>query len=131
MKKTILIVLSIFVSTILQAQEGDTLFHVRTPIYDARYFKSNKDPLYQNVQTLQQFVINVTVSYQMYAKKIKEDRYLKPGIILNNKPVSIDSLKAISWDKIKSLEFRTGKQKKIELFSSIKARSGIFFIETK
>jgi hypothetical protein len=130
MKKTILILLSIVATTILHAQEGDSTSYfekVRMP-KTYKYYDSDKDSLYQNVQTLQQFVFNVAVSYQMYAKKIKEDRYLKPGIILNNKPVPLDSLKNIPWNKVRNLEFKTREVK--ALFPSI-THSGVFFIETK
>jgi len=131
MKKPILILLCIFSTTILHAQEGDSTSYFekfRNPV-TYKYYDSDKDSLYQNVQTLQQFVFNVAVSYQMYANiKIKEDKYLKPGILLNNKPVPLDSLKNIPWNKVKNLEFKTGEVK--ALFPSI-AHSGVFFIETK
>ena len=116
-------------STILYAQGVESTVPFRNPI-NHRYYNSNGDTLCQNVQTLQQFIFNVAASYQMYADiKMKEDKFLKPGILLNNKPIPTDSLDTISMDDIKKIEFRTGEGVKA-IFPSM-AHSGVFFIETK
>ncbi|MGM0377078.1 MAG: hypothetical protein ACQEQ0_09900 [Bacteroidota bacterium] len=129
MKKILFILMGISFSTILYAQGVERTVPFRNPI-NHKYYNSNSDAPCENVQTLQQFIFNVAASYQMYADiKMEEDKFLKPGILLNNKPIPTDSLSTISMDDIKKMEFRTGEGVKA-IFPSM-AYSGVFFIETK
>ncbi len=128
MKKIIIISIFLLMSASLFCQNLQ-IIDKTTP--RPTYNNDQDTTLYQKDLTLQQFIFNISASFQMYAKYHKINEGIKkPVVVLNGIPVDPDNLKNIKMDELENFEFWTGVKAQA-IYGSSTSYGGLVIIKTK
>jgi hypothetical protein len=66
--------------------------------------KYKKTSLFQEVETIQELIFNVTASFQMFARDSTSSAIYRPIVFIDNKPYNDDSYPNIDFKEIKHFE---------------------------